>query len=496
MNPLSATHRPGPECVELEGSESGSERSCPIPGDEPYVEWAGPPSRPTGQKCSAAVNSAILLWRERMLLGWMIAAGTLLTLLIALLTPNRYESSTRLMAPDMRGNASEALMAGLLSRTGGGLAGLGTNLLGVDNTGAVFIGVLNSRSVADQLVKRFDLKQVYHDRRDQDARADLAERTSISEDRKSQIITISVEDRDPRRAANLAAAYVDELNRLLVEVNTSSAHRERIFIEERLRVVKPELDSAAQQLSAFSSKNTTLDPKEQGKAMVGAVVTLQGELIANETELAGLQQIYSDNNVRVRSLQARIGELRHQLQELRGRGAQSVAGEGNERGDQGQGKDKDDEGDSMYPSFRRLPTLEVSYADLYREVKLRETIFETLTQQYEMAKIAEAKEIPSVKVLDPANLPEQKSAPHRLSMTLIGVLLSFVAGAVFVVGRAMWRQVDPNDPRKQLAAEILQDARPAYFRIQAGARRIRTKLRRRATEDERSSSDLEEGQHL
>jgi capsule polysaccharide export protein KpsE/RkpR len=369
------------------------------------------------------------------------------------------------MSPDMRGSASEALMTGLLSRVGGGLAGLSANLMGIDNTGAVFIGVLNSRTVADNLVQKFDLKKVYRDRRDQDAREDLADRTNISQDRKSEIITIAVEDGDPRRAAALAAAYVDELNHLLAQVNTSSAHRERVFIEERLKVVRQELDTAAKQLSDFSTKNTTLDPKEQGKAMVGAVVTLQGELIANETQLRGLQQIYSDNNVRIRSIQARIRELRHQLEQLRGSSPD-------------QPSDPGDEGDSSYPSFRRLPALGVTYADLFREVKLREVVFETLTQQYEMAKIAEAKEIPSVKILDPANLPEKKSGPPRLLITLLGAILSFALGAAFVIGKGAWKQVDADDPRKTFAAEVWDDTRPAYFKLQDRAQRIKTKFRR------------------
>jgi uncharacterized protein involved in exopolysaccharide biosynthesis len=432
---------------------------------EPYVELPHRCADRPRHEQSALVNCAVMLWRERALLARLLAAGGLLTLLIAFLVPNRYQSSTRLMSPDMRGSTSEVLMTGLLSRTGSGLAGLGANLLGLDNTGAMFIGVLNSRTVADNLVKEFDLNKVYRDRRDQDARADLAERTNISEDRKSEIITISVEDRDPKRAAALAAAYVDELNKLLAQVNTSSAHRERVFIEERLKVVRLELDTAAKQLSDFSTKTTTLDPKEQGKAMVEGVATLQGELIANETQLRGLQQIYTGNNVRIRSLQARISELRHQLARLRGSGAEPLPSTG-------------DGDDSSYPTFRRLPALGATYADLYREVKLREAVFETLTQQYEMAKIAEAKEIPSVKVLDLANLPEKKSGPPRLVITVLGVMLSFAFGAVFVIGKATWKQLDPDDPRKRFASQVWVDARPAYSRWQTRALQMRNRFSR------------------
>jgi capsule polysaccharide export protein KpsE/RkpR len=431
---------------------------------QPVVELPERIAEPTQHESSVLVNCAAILWRERRLLARIVGIGGVLTLLVSLFVPNRYESSTRLMSPDMRSGSSEMLLTSLLTHTGG-LAGLGANLLGLDNTGAMFIGVLNSRTVADNLVKKFDLKKVYGVRRDQDARAVLAERTSISQDRKSEIITIAVEDHDPQRAAAMAAAYVDELNNLLAQVNTSSAHRERVFIEERLKFVKPELDLAAKQLSDFSTKTITLDPKEQGMAMVEGAATLQGELIANETQLRGLQQIYTDNNVRVRSLQARIAEQRHQLDLLRGSIAQPppIAEDG---------------GNSDFPTFRKLPALGVTYADLYREVKIREAVFESLTQQFEMAKIAEAKETPSVKVLDPSNLPEKKSGPHRVIITFLGIILAFAFGAVYLIGKAAWLQVDPADPRKQFAIEVLEDAQPAYARWRDRALQIRNRFSR------------------
>jgi len=442
----------------------------------PIVESPERGAEPTRYDSLLLLNCAVMLWRDRRLLARIVAAGGLLTLSITLLVHNRYESSTRLMSPEMGSGTSQMLMTGLLARTGG-LAGLGANLLGLDNTGAMFIGVLNSRTVADDLVKRFDLKKVYSVKRDQDARQELAGRTNISEDRKSEIITIAVEDTDPRRAAALAAAYVDELNGLLVQVNTTSAHRERVFIEERLKYVKPELDLATKQLSDFSTKTSTLDLKEQGRAMVEGVATLRGELIANETELRGLQQIYTADNVRVRALQARIAEQRHQLDLLRGSEAK-------------ENPVTPDVDNSDFPTFHMLPALGGTYTDLLREVKLREAVFETLTQQLEMAKIAEAKETPSVKVLDAANVPEKKSGPHRVLITLLGVIVSFGFGVIFVVARGTWKQVDPDDPHKIFAAEILSDTRHPRAELRTLALKIKTKFRRNSNSPSTSKSDF------
>ena len=141
----------------------------------------------------------------------------------------------------------------------------------------------------------------------------MREHTDVAEDRKSGIITIGVTDRDPKRAAAMAHAYVDELDRLVAQVSTSSARRERIFLEERLKTVKSELDTTAKNFSNFASKNTAIDIPAQGKAMVEAAANLQGRLIAAQAELSGLQQIYTNNNVRVRAAEARVNELQQKL---------------------------------------------------------------------------------------------------------------------------------------------------------------------------------------
>src|SRR5262249_38582731 len=153
---------------------------------------------------------------------------------------------------------------------------------------ATIVGILNSRTIQDDIINAFDLRAEYGDRRYEDARRTLQKRTSISEDKRSGIITITVQDHSPQRAAAMAQAYVDDLNGRVAELTTSAAHRERVFLEERLDKVKQQLDQATLQLSQFSSKNKTLDPQIQGKAMLDAASALQGQLIAAETELSGL----------------------------------------------------------------------------------------------------------------------------------------------------------------------------------------------------------------
>src|SRR6202047_11587 len=235
----------------------------------------------------------------------------------------------------------------------------------------------------------------------EDARKDLEGHTTISVERKSQIIVISVTDRSPQRAAAMGQAYVEELNRLVAQLSTSSARRERIFLEGRLQAVNQDLEAAEKDFSQFASKNTAIDVKEQGKAMVEAAAMLQGQLIAAQSQYEGLREIYTDTNPRVRTLKARIDELQRQLEKLGGKGESATTV-------------STQPGGSLYRSIRKLPLLGVAYADLYRRTKIQEAVLETLTKEYESAKVQEAKEIPTVKVLDHADVPDKKSFPPRL----------------------------------------------------------------------------------
>jgi uncharacterized protein involved in exopolysaccharide biosynthesis len=328
----------------------------------------------------------------------------------------------------------------------GALGSVAGDLLGLKSTGALFVGILRSQTAQDRLVQQFDLRKAYGRRLIMDARLKLEENTSVAEDRKSGIITLSVTDHSAPRAAALAAAYVDQLNLLVAELSTSAAHRERVFLDERLKVVRQELEDASNRLAQFSSKNATLDIKDEGKAMLETAAMLAGQMIAAQSQLEGLRQIYTDNNPRVQSLNARVVELRRELEKLSG-------GAGGKTED-GPAIIHASSGDLPYPSIRNLPLIGVKYSDYYRNAKIQETVFELLTQQYELAKVQEAKETPSVKILDPATIPERKSSPSRLVIMLLGTFLAGAASVVCVLGAKRWEEVDSQDPRKVLAQEI------------------------------------------
>lgn len=384
-----------------------------------------------------------LLWIKRRFLFRCGVAGLVAAILVAFLIPKRYESIAQLMPPDSQSPNGLAMMTAL-SGSAGGLGLLAGDLLGVKSTGALFVGVLRSRTVQDRIVDKFDLRKVYGDSLQIRAREDLSQRTAVMEDRKSGIITIAVTDHDPKRAAAIAGAYVEELNTLIAQVSTSSARRERIFLEDRLATVKLELESAEKDFSQFASSKGAIDIPAQGKAMVEAAAVLEGQLIAARSELEGLKQIYSDNNVRVRSTQARINELQQQLQRLGGTpgGASDNAAQSAT--------------DGSYPTMRQLPILGVPFADKLRRMRVEETVFETLTKQYELAKVQEAKEVPSVKILDAPVVPERKSGPPRLFIMATGTTLALIFAILWVWGSVRWQETDNRDPRKLFALEVYQ----------------------------------------
>ena len=402
------------------------------------------------------VASLRLIWSKRRFLLHAAVAALIVSTVVAFLTPKSYTSTTQLMPPDTQSPSGMAMMAGLIAKAGVGLSGMTGDLLGLKSSGALFVGVLRSQTAQERLIKELGLQSVYKKKLITDARAKLDENTSISEDRKSGIIAISVIDRDPKRAAAIANGYVNQLNSLVAELSTSSAHRERVFLEERLKVAKLDLDDAANQLAQFSSKNNTLDIQTESKAMLDAAGTIAGQMIAAQSQLEELKQIYTDANPRVRALNARVVELRRQLDKLGGTGEDAAKAD----------KSSTEVSNGMpYPTIHSLPLLGAKYADYYRRAKTQETVFELLTEQYELAKVEEAKETPSVKVLDPAEVPEKKSFPPRMAIMLLGTFLGLSASVVWVLGAERVRVTDADDPRKILAQEVLATikARAQWF---------------------------------
>lgn len=391
-----------------------------------------------------------LLWERRRIMARVAVISFLASLAIAFLIPKQYKSTTSIMPPD-QSSPSTMMLAALAGRAGGlgTLGSLAGSLVGVHTTADLFIDLLRSSTVSNHLVDRFNLQHVYRKRYRVDAAKHLARETTITENKKSGVITIQVEDTNRYRARDLAQGYLDELNQLVVQTNTSSAHRERIFIEQRLHSVQADLEDAEQKLGQFSSNNNAIDIKEQTRAMVDAGARVQAELIVEQSGLQSLRQIYGDGNVRVRESEARIATLQAQLDKMAGSSATPASGT-LPASTSNAGPDSE-----LYPPLRQLPRLAVPYADLYRRVQVQEAVFQLLTQQYEAARIEEAKDVPAVSVVDLPGIAEKKSFPPRLWLTLLLTLISCAIASAMILFRHYWTVMPRTDPRRALAEEML-----------------------------------------
>jgi capsule polysaccharide export protein KpsE/RkpR len=399
------------------------------------------------------------LWSQRAQIARWACLGLVLSLAVAWRYP-KYESTAQIMPPDS-GNSGLASLVPALSKSPA-LIGMAGDLVGMKSTGALYAKVLESRTIEDDLIKRFDLHQKYGTYYSEDARKKLAAHTTIVEDKKSGVISISVLDRDAVLAQELADAYVEELGTVMSNVSTSAARRERIFVEQRLADENKNLQDAEQQFGQFASTNMALDVPEQTKVTVEAAARLQGELIAAQAQLEGLKQTYTEENIRVKSAQAHVSELERALSKINSGRVSGVQ-----------------DPTSPYPSVKNLPLLGVKWADLYRNTKIRETVVEMLTQQYEMARIQEAKEIPSVKILDPASKPERKR-PAPAAIVLLGTLLGIVLSSIGYLLKNWWDHWDHDDPRRMLIAHVFHGG-------MKNARSIRGILQRRAGKPEETT---------
>lgn len=417
----------------------------PPSGPAPTMAPENPSPLPT------ALEMLKVLWENRRLLVGATIISGLLWLGIAFLIPNEYEATTRLMPPGSTSGATT--MVGMAMNSGGtegaagggssilgGMGGLASQLFGLSNQSDLIVGVLAGDTVNARIIERFDLMHRYKiSKYREDCLKKLAQNTDFEVDHKNNIITIRVRDRDPKVAAEMANAYVEEVNNALARANTSAAHKERVFLEERLKQADSDLTADSQRFSEFSSKNTTVSLPDQAKAMLEGAAALQGQLIAAEAQLSAVKAQYTPNNYRVVQLEAQVQELRRQLKKLGGV-------------ENGSGPEKFDD---VYPSIRQLPLLSVQYMQFYRKLKVDEAVYGLLTRELEASRIVEAQTTPSVEELDRAMVPQKKHSPHRGILTIIGAFLGFSGTLLVLFAGRVWRDMNEDDDRKQFIRSVI-----------------------------------------
>jgi tyrosine-protein kinase Etk/Wzc len=354
----------------------------------------------------------IVLAKHGKFLTIFVLVFTVLCILVSLVLPFQYTAKTELMPPQQEQSTTAALL--------GQISPLINNMSGASSLGRnssdLFLAMLKSRTVADNLLNRFSLRSVYKMKRDTDAREKLGGLTEMSAG-KEGVITISVTDRDPTRAAGLANGYVEELRKLTKDIAVTEAGRRRLFFQREMETAQAELVKADQSLGQTQEKTGILQIDSQAKVMLESAATLRAEVAAKEVQIESMRSFATAENPDLVLAQNELAALRAQV-------AQAFTGQGDKT--------------PTDIAVRKMPHAGLEYIAKLREVKYRESLLEMMTKQYELARVDEAKDSSLVQVLDRAVPPEVRSFPHRSIIVFAGAfvalftacLLAFIFEAV------------------------------------------------------------------
>jgi tyrosine-protein kinase Etk/Wzc len=356
-------------------------------------------------------NRIDVLIKHRKLVGYIVGVTFILSIVTSLLLPNMYVATARVLPPQENNQGFSSLFASADDP----LSGLAGSILGKTTPASLYIGIMKSRTVADALIRKFKLKELYDHNYIEDVYFTLEDRSTIEISKKDQLINVSVMDRDPKRAADLANGYVEMLDLINRKLNITEGKRKRLFLEGRLKEVRNDLKKAEMNLRSFQEKHQIVSIQEQAKVAIEGAAEIKGQLIAAQTELEVLKKFGTENQVEAVILNARIEELKKQLDYI----------------EKGQNREMDSNNpaetvkrSNFYIPFEDLPHLGMQLMQLMREAKIQEKLFELLAAQYEMAQIEEAKDVDTIQVLDTAVPPEKKSSPRRSAIVISSVTIS------------------------------------------------------------------------
>lgn len=394
--------------------------SDPAQSNAPSAAAASPP--PQDDDEISLLDLLIVLAKYKKLILGLPLVVAVLAAGISLLIPNTYTATTRILPPQGQSSASAMLAQQL-----GGLAGLG-GAAGLRNPNDLYIGMLKSRTVADSLIQRFDLQKRYDHERQSDTRKELEEGTAISSGKLDGIITIAVDDRDPRRAAEIANAYVEELFKLTQVLAVTEASQRRLFFERQLSQAKDNLVAA--EVSAREALQTggLVQVEGQGRAILETTARLRAQITVKDVQIGAMRAFAADRNPELQAAQQELEAMKRELAKIEG----------------DSGARRSEVSESKGNGSNSL--------GLLRNVKYYEAIFELLAKQYELAKIDEARDSSVVQILDKAIEPDRKSKPRRSAIVILSAIVVFFAAIVIAFILSAFENIKENPKQAERLA--------------------------------------------
>jgi uncharacterized protein involved in exopolysaccharide biosynthesis len=353
--------------------------------------------------------------RRRLILG-ITAASAAVSLVVSLLLPVYYKAETRILPPQDKGSNLAAQLLG----QAGGLIALAGGTVGAKSQGELYIAMVRSRTVLDRMVDRFDLMKLYKNKYREDARKILLKSLTAWEDRKSGIISLTVEDRDPKRAADMSNAFVEELKSLASGLAISEAGQRRMFFEEQIRYTKESLAHAEEEVKGFQQRTGAIQIDAQAKAIIEGIANLRARIAAKEVEAMVLRSFATAQNPDLQRTEEEIRALRGELEKIES------------------GKRK---GFDPLMSSERVPAMGTEYLRKLRQLKYNETLYELLVKQFELAKLDEARDAVVIQVIDQAVPPERKARPKRaLIVSMVTITMLFMAVFIGLFLERPWKK--------------------------------------------------------
>ncbi|MFZ0299358.1 MAG: GNVR domain-containing protein [Candidatus Sulfotelmatobacter sp.] len=374
----------------------------------------------------------VLFVAHRRFIVRFVLGAAALAIVVAFLLPVRYEAKTVLLPPTENSSVGSALL-GQFGNMGalGSLASLAGGAFGIRNRADMYVSFLTSRTVEDAMIQRFDLMQEYHEKRMTDTRKEFERRTTAVAGSKDGLIRISVEDRDPKRAADLANAYVEEFRKLSASLAITEAARRRLFFEQQLQQAKDELTGAEEAMRKTQQSTGVLQIDSQARALIESAAVLRAQVVAKEVQIQGMRSFAAEDNPDLILAKQQLAALQAQLERMAG--------------------SQHDVGSDINLSKGRVTESGMEYLRRYRDLKYHEAVFELLAKELEIAKLDEAREGAIVQVVDAAVPPDKRSSPHRTLIVIAVTLLAcFFAPYWIFLREKLARTFDLPENRRRL----------------------------------------------
>lgn len=355
----------------------------------------------------------IVLVERRRVIFQVTVVFAVIAVVTSLILPKRYTATLTLLPPQQSSS-----LAALSSQLGGmgGVAALAGGGLGLKNPNDKYVALLKSRTVEDAMVHHFDLMKEYRKRYLSDARKAFEDHSTIDGNGKDDLIHISVEDRDPARAAELVNGYVDQFRNLSQHLAISEASQRRLFFQQELEQAKDKLANAEEALKETEQQTGLIQPDSQARSLIESAAQLRAQVAAKEVQIQGMQTYATGENAQLIQMEQELSSLRSQLSKLGG-------------------SEDNSSGGFLVPKGR-VPQASLEYIRKLRDVKYYETIFDILARQFELAKLDEAKEGSLIQVVDAAVVPDRRSSPKRALIVIGATVIGFFIGIIIALFQA------------------------------------------------------------